>query len=621
MRAQRTEWRWGLLAASAIVILTAIPQFLFLLDRGSSWHGTNAAVHPDEVAYSTYIASLIRGRPRRNDPFTGCTDHSSHPVPESLFSIQIVPAYLSAFPARWLGLSASTVFIIGPLLMAGVSSLTLFWFIALLTRNPRLSATAVCFIYGFGTLIAGQGISRYVPTLNFLIPMWLSDRVLPASAYHLPFLRFYQPAVGFPLFFVFCALVWLALIAPSSRRAQVFALSAGVTFVLLVFSYFYLWTAAGAWLASIAALWLAGRPNERRRSLMVFGFITVIAAPGMLIYFKRLAHRAPTVDSAQALAMTHRPDLFRLSEILVMILLGVLVVGAIRRKLEWRDPLFLFASSFALTVIAIFNQQILTGRSLQPIHYEWFVGNYCALAMIVLTLSLTSPAQRGRLLSHKRLLIVAVVALLWGACEVWLAARLNLDHNRQVDEMRPVAQQLTELAATDGTVQAAQNGGSIPVVLVGDLKLADRLPTDAPQAVLWAPRLLVFPGVSDEENRERFFRQFYLLGYDAASFNQKFAEVDWNFYAGMFPYYRLSRVVSGVSSPIFAEEIREQAQKFREYSDSFTNERAHALVVSYIVLSADIKPNWSNVDRWYVHDEGQRIGTFVLYRLRLKGQF
>ena len=264
MRAQRTEWRWGLLATSAIVVLTAIPQFLFLLDRGSSWHGTNAAVNPDEVAYSTYVASLIRGRPRRNDPFTGRTDHSSPPVPESLFSIQIVPAYLSAAPARWLGLSASTVFILGPLLMAATSSLALFWFIALLTRNARLSATAVCFIYGFGTLIAGQGISRYVPTLNFLIPMWVSDRVLPASAYHLPFLRFYQPAVGFPLFFVFCALVWLALIAPSSRRSLAFTISAGVTFILLVFSYFYLWTAAAAWLASIAALWLVGRPNERR---------------------------------------------------------------------------------------------------------------------------------------------------------------------------------------------------------------------------------------------------------------------------------------------------------------------------------------------------------------------
>ncbi|PYS74384.1 MAG: hypothetical protein DMF69_02005 [Acidobacteria bacterium] len=52
MTPQRTEWRWGFIAASAIVILTVLPQILFVLDRGSNWHGANAAMHPDEVAYS-----------------------------------------------------------------------------------------------------------------------------------------------------------------------------------------------------------------------------------------------------------------------------------------------------------------------------------------------------------------------------------------------------------------------------------------------------------------------------------------------------------------------------------------------------------------------------------------
>src|SRR5678816_185860 len=162
MTTHRTEWRWGFVATSAIVILTALPQFLFVIDRGSSWHGSNAAMHADEVAYSDYVASIIRGRPRRNDPFTGRTDHSASPVPESLFSIQVIPPYLSAIPARFLGLSASSVFIVGPLLLAAASSLALFWFMSLLTRDGRLSASAVCFIFGFGTLIARQGILRYV---------------------------------------------------------------------------------------------------------------------------------------------------------------------------------------------------------------------------------------------------------------------------------------------------------------------------------------------------------------------------------------------------------------------------------------------------------------------------
>jgi hypothetical protein len=605
---------------AAMVIVTAIPQLLFLLDRGSAWNGANASMHPDEVAYSDYVGSLIRGRPRRNDPLTGRTDHSTSAVPESLFSIQLIPPYVLALPARWLGLSASTMFIVGPLLTAAASSLALFWFLSLLTRDSRLSASAVCFVFAFGTIIAVQGIVRYVPTLNFLVPLWLAEWVRPASAYHLQFVRFYQPAIGFPLFFVLCAVVWLALTSNSTRRRIVLGVGAGITFVLLVFCYFYLWTAASAWLVSIAILWLVGRPNERKSVLIVFGLIAVIAAPAMWIYFMMLSHRAATVDSAQALVLTHEPDLFRVCEIVVLVLLGILVVGAIRKTLSWRDPLFLFATSLALCVVGIFNQQVLTGRSLQPIHYEWFIGNYCALAMIALTLSLLWRSKDGRSFSDKKLLIVAVIALLWAVCEVWLTASINLKLNRQIDEMQLVSQRLTQLAESDGTVEAVRNGGTVPVVLVGNLKLADRLPTDAPQAVLWSPRMLIFPGISEEENNERFFRQMYFLGDDSKSFSSKFNDREWNFYAGMFPYHRLSRVVSGSNTRVSAEEVREQVQKFVDYSSAFTGERSRALKLSYMVLSADQKVNWSNVDRWYVRDQGERFGSFVLYSLKLKDQ-
>ena len=621
MKTEGTQWRWGFAATVAMVLVIALPQVLFLLDRGSAWNGTNASMHPDEVAYSDYVASLIRGRPRRNDPLTGRTDHSTSPVPESLFSIQLIPPYLLALPARWFGLSASTMFIVGPLLMTAASCLALFWILSLLTNDSRLSGAAVCFVLAFGTIIAVQGIVRYVPTLNFLIPVWISDRVRPASAYHLQFVRFYQPAVGFPLFFVLCAVVWLALTASNIKRSIQLGLVAGVTFVSLVFCYFYLWTAAAAWLAFIAILWFVGRPAERRTILIVFGLIALIATPAFGLYFGMLSHRATTVDSAQALVLTRQPDLFRLCEIVVLVLLGIIIFGAVKKTLSWRDPHYLFAMSLGLCVLGVFNQQVATGRSLQPIHYEWFIGNYCALAMIPLTLNLLWRSKGRRSLPDKKLLVVAVIAVLWATGEVWLSAHINLKLNRQIDEMQLVARRLTQLSETDGTVTAVKNGGQIPVVLVDNLELADRLPTDAPQALLWSPRMLVFPAVSEGENNERFFRQMYYLGEDPKSFMQRFDEFPkWNFYAGMFPYYRLSRVVSGHGGPITAEEIREQVQKFSQYSDSFNDERAQALAVSYILIAADKKPNWSNVDRWYQRDEGERFGSFVLYRLKLKSQ-
>src|SRR5712692_8640888 len=288
------RWRWGIGAALALMLVSLFPQAHFIANRGREWQGANAIAHPDEVAYSAYLASLIRGNPRRYDPYTGRDQ-----TPESLFSIQFVPAYVTAWLARLLGLRASVVFMILPPLCALASSLAIFWLFWLLTRDERISAVAALTIPGFGTLMAGQGIARHVLNLNYLIPQSISNRVAPTSLYHLPFLRLYQPAVAFPLFFVFCGLVWLALTRPARRTAFVAATGAGFVFALLIFSYFYLWTAAAAWLACVCVLWLVLRRSELKRTAVVFGAIFVFGAIALAPYFRMLSHRAATVDAAQ----------------------------------------------------------------------------------------------------------------------------------------------------------------------------------------------------------------------------------------------------------------------------------------------------------------------------------
>src|SRR3954469_10923632 len=93
-----------------MMLIALVPQLHFVINRGRAWHGANAITHPDEVAYSAYAASLIRDQPRRYDPYTG---RGAEPgAAESLFSIQLVPAYVIALPGRWLGLSAATMFMI-----------------------------------------------------------------------------------------------------------------------------------------------------------------------------------------------------------------------------------------------------------------------------------------------------------------------------------------------------------------------------------------------------------------------------------------------------------------------------------------------------------------------------
>src|SRR5437016_11266225 len=194
MKPERIRWRWAIVVPTVMMLIALFPQMYFALYRGHQWHGANAISHADEVAYSAYLASQIRGNPRRYDPFTQRGAQNEASAPESLFSIQFVPPYAITLPAHWLRLSASTVFIILPPLCAVGSSFAIFWFVWLLTHDERFSAASVPIILGSGTLMAGQGIVRHLLNLPYLIPLWISNAVAPTSLYHLPFLRLYQPA-------------------------------------------------------------------------------------------------------------------------------------------------------------------------------------------------------------------------------------------------------------------------------------------------------------------------------------------------------------------------------------------------------------------------------------------
>jgi hypothetical protein len=128
--------------------------------------------------------------------------------------------------------------------------------------------------------------------------------------------------------------------------------------------------------------------------------------------------------------------------------------------------------------------------------------------------------------------------------------------------------------------------------------------------------MLVFPGVTETENRERFWRQLYYLGYDEKRFE---AEVsDWNFLTGMFPYQRLSPVVTGSQLPIKAEELRGQYAAYLEYARTFDRDRAASPALSYLIVQANRQPDFANLDRWYERDGGERVGNSILYQLKLR---
>ena len=152
----------------------------------------------------------------------------------------------------------------------------------------------------------------------------------------------------------------------------------------LIYSYFYLWTSAGALLFSVSALWLIFYKEARLKVLRVAAIIGAVALVALVPFFQLLSRRSRMIDQDQALLLTRAPDLFRFTEILGALILGALFYGVRKGRLDVRSPAVLFAAACAITPFIVLNQQVLTGRSIQPFHFEQFILGYLVLMAAVI---------------------------------------------------------------------------------------------------------------------------------------------------------------------------------------------------------------------------------------------
>ena len=389
---------------------------------------------------------------------------------------------------------------------------------------------------------------------------------------------------------------------------------------MLVYSYFYLWTTAAAWLACFALLLLIAKPDGWKRDFKSLGTTSAIAIISLVPYALLLSKRATTMDSVQLLTFTRQPDLFRPPAIIGMVVLAILAYAVKRGRLNWRNRATLFAAAFAWTPLVVFNQQIVTGRSLQPIHYEVFIVNYVAALAVVLTAALiwgaaaVASATAKRKLSSRALLIIALATFGWGVVEADVTTHVVDDQNIVRDEAIFVGRRLRELAQ-----EAEARGGEKPgVVFAPNLIQGDDLPTLAPQGVLWARHLHVFSGTTWEENKERFYQHIYYTGLDAQWLESELYNGNFVVVIALFGWGRHHDRLTVNSTPLTPEEITAEVNAYAQYTASFNRERAATPTLSAVVTHTDGEPDLKNLDRWYERDAGERQGKFMLYRLKLR---
>ncbi|CAN5145462.1 hypothetical protein BH20ACI1_BH20ACI1_16690 [soil metagenome] len=595
----KLRWQFGVVAGIFLAIFALYPQFKMLYLRGNDWQGNYAYNDIDEVAYASYLRALIDGRPRKNDPYTGRDDSPETPQPESLFSIQFAAPYAVAIPSRILGISAPTAMTLAGAFAGFWAALAAFWLIGKITEDSIFAMTGSLVVLCGGALAAGEGAIGEVLGTGFSYP-------------YFPFLRRYIPAVPFPVFFAMCALVWLLVTTKERDKRIIYTVLAALCFAFLNFSYFYIWTTAAAWLVCVVFLWLVARPENWFDDFKAFIALGLACLLSLIPYALMLSNRSQTMDNIQLLVLTHAPDLFRTPSLIAFTVLGMLILGVVLKLINFKDRPTLFAASFALTVIAVFNQQIITGHSLQPIHYQVFIGNYVAALSLVLTIGLLLKNFRENkpIISKIAFSIIAVIAVIWGFVECHYTVRVLDEANVIRDEGIPLANRLEQLAKDE------QNPHQSVIFSYSSI-YADDSPTIAPQTVLWSRHQHVFAGLSWQESKERYYQFLYYNNLDE-DWLENDLKTNFGSTIPLFGWGRHTNRLSVEAKPLTYGEITEEVRKYGEYRKNFSIKEAMNPTISYVVIPKDWNVDFTNLDNWYERGEGEDSGEYTLYKVKLK---
>lgn len=607
----KLRWRFGIIAGLFLALFSLYPQLKLIYNRGGQWNGQYAYNDIDEVAYASYLKALIDGRPRKNDPYTGRDDSPEDPQPESLFSIQFAAPYTIAIPARVLGIEAPWAMTISGAIAAFLTALAIFWLIGMITGDSLFALAGSMVVLCGGALFAGEGAIGEILGSGYSYP-------------YFPGFRRYIPAMAFPAFFALVALVWKLLavepreIDPRSTildpRATILISLSALCFGYAVFSYFFVWTAAGAWLACLGLCWVIVRPDGFGKDIKKLVGLGISCGLFLVPYAYFLAKRSHSMDEVQMLVNTRAPDLTRTPELISFIVLAVIGIGIPFEMFRLKDRGTLFAISLALTQVVVFNQQVITGQELQPIHYQVFIGNYVAGLAVVVMFALVWRNVEGRERLPMRIIIggFAIVAAAWGFVECHYTVRILDDANIARDEAYPVAKRLAELGKGDTTAYKK-------VVLHLGLAEADDLPTIAPQSLLWARHQHVFTGTNWQENKERYYQLLCYQGVDSRRLAEGMKhDGDFVSMIALFGWGRHTDRLSSVYKPLTLGEIDDEARIYDDYCTNFDAKSPKVVHLDYLIAPADRVEFLDNIDKWYERDGGETFGKYVLYNLKLR---
>ena len=598
----------SILTGLIISIFALAPQIDLWLSCEDKCNGIYAIMDSDEPFYAAYLQSLMDGKPRRNSPYSGAVDSPQTPQKESGLYIQ----FLASYPLAWLGkvfnLSISQLMILTSLLAGFLSALAIYWLVYQFTEDNISAFVGTLTIIFLGATVGGQGA-----TFSLL------STEGPHLQHNLIFLRRIVPAIGFPAMFLFIAFVWKFFNAETQSAKLKSAVFAFCSFTFCVFTYFYFWTTAFAWffgLVLLLGIFHFEKLKENLNYILCFGLSLVLV---LLPYFMMVFNRQDNIDSALFMTFTRKPDLWRLPEIVSYFTTALILIFAKFRLLDLKDSKIIFLLSLNLVTVVVFNQQIITGRSLQPFHYQFFCVNYLAtfslFFLFYILLKQFLSFDRLKLLMLLILSLPLTIGIFDTICGVSIFSSINLYR----DKLVPISERIKTVSQTAEFRANNKNSVVMPFDLADSLYFNGiEIPALTSQPILWSLHLNLMPDISAKEDKKRL-KQFLYYQNVAPKQLKGLLEEKANLIAlGFFGGERISDVYTGKITPITQAEIDEIVADYGNFIENFNYEDAQNPLISFVLVNKKFDNDFTNLDRWYQRDEGEIVGDYILYQVKLR---
>lgn len=607
-RVERSPFRKVLVAAGLSLILIAVycyPDVRFILGMGDEYRGIAMTGIQDEMVYLARLKALYKGHPWTLSDVHN-RGHAGDP-----WVLGFLGENFEAAVGRALGLSVVQL----DLLMSALMPVLIFWLCWRLTVDLGGGQRV-------GLIAAGAIVFGYYwlsPNLVQVMGLLTGQGKAPALWFQRPI----SPQFNHVLLLATLIATWRALLQPGWGWVA----AAGVLFGSLFYSFVYYWTfiAAGVGLYGLMALVRRERPAVIRCGAILFlgGLLSIPFWQNMLAVLNHPAYGY--LEMRQGVVHTR-------AAVLPWVHIGLIAaIGLVALLCRAGRPAR-FALAFLLGGLLCLNQQLLTGRLLQPGHWQ----NYSNKTMLIIA----AAAAVGWLVSSGRLGRFTMLArrggLMTGAVLALLILAATIQQTQYYDRWKGHYADWQHLAAPLEWLSSHTSKDSVvltdPLGWFGegrpfsfnnhDLRVSGNgLPSRADTSIterevlVYSHNSVYLPPkanalITEEEFRHRYLAALHFLGYSEEEILRFIRFGGGLFFRGMEALLRPDEVDLERRAVRSAEEAY---QRIRQ-KDPVASLRPYR--ADYVLVAQQSKAASRLVDLRHQLENVYADGRFIIYRIK-----